>query len=130
MDLRFVEEADEGAQMIVRTWSATTNREKDGQYRRTVEEVVLPRFERARGYRGALFLRKDLGSAWRYVVLTYWDSMEAVRALVGDDPTHAYVPAEIRATLDQCDETAEHFEVVIQHGTPGQGACCPTTGSS
>ena len=106
--------------MIVRTWAATTSREKNDQYLRTVRELVLPRFERAEGYLGAYFLRKDVGPVCHYLVLTYWESMDAVRLLAGDDPARAYIPDEIRAALDQCDDTAEHFEVVIEHGTPGR----------
>jgi heme-degrading monooxygenase HmoA len=102
--------------MIVRTWSATTSLAREAQYIRTVKGVVLPRFEKADGYLASSFLRREVPGGIRYLVLTYWESMAAVRKLAGDDPTRAYVPAEIAATLDDYDRTADHHEVVIQHG--------------
>ena len=60
-------------------------------------------------------MRKESGDQWEYWVLTCWDSMETVRSFAGEDPVRAWVPEEIRATLDEVGEVAEHFELVLGH---------------
>lgn len=106
--------------MIIRTWGAVTSPDKEPDYLRTVKRLVLPHLRKVPGYRGPFFVRRQSEGSWRYLVLTCWESMDAVRALAGSESRRAFVPAEIRATLDECDETAEHFEVVIQDLPPSQ----------
>ena len=60
------------------------------------------------GYRGARVLRSGL----EFLVITEWDSMDAVRRFAGDDPQVAVVEPEARAVLSEFDEAVRHYEVV------------------
>jgi hypothetical protein len=46
------------------------------------------------------------------VVLTLWESMEAVGKFAGVKPEKAVVEPEARAALTDFDETVTHFEIV------------------
>ena len=48
------------------------------------------------------------------MTLTLFDDLDAVRAFAGDDYEAAVVPAEARALLDEYEDRAAHFEVVIR----------------
>ena len=47
-----------------------------------------------------------------FLVLTFWDSMAAVRRFAGADSEKAVVEPEARAILASFDESVTHFEIV------------------
>lgn len=100
--------------MIARIWTARTNAARERDYLETVRQHVLPRLRSVAGYSGATFLRRETQQGVEYLVVTLWESMDAVRALVGADTGIAHVPPEIQATLERYDERAQHFEVALQ----------------
>jgi hypothetical protein len=46
-------------------------------------------------------------------VLTFWESLESMRALAGTDATTAVVAPEARAVLKDYDRDARIFEVLV-----------------
>jgi len=78
---------------------------------------VFPALAAIDGHKGAYLLRRAVGGATQdeeieFVVLTLWDSMEAVRRFAGDTPDKAVVEPEARAVLSSFDDLVTHFEVV------------------
>jgi heme-degrading monooxygenase HmoA len=65
------------------------------------------------GHRGAQLLRRDDGGDVALCVLTYWESMEAVKRFAGDDADLAVVEEDARAALTSYDARVAHFEVLI-----------------
>ena len=99
--------------MIIRTWKARTSTELTPRYLEQVRAVVIPHLQSFSGYKGAQFTTRGTGDDVEVLVLTYWDSIEAVRAFAGAEETHAYMPPEIAETLTSYDGTSDHFEVLI-----------------
>ncbi len=66
------------------------------------------------GHRGEYLLRRAVDGAIEFVVLTLWDSMDAVRKFAGVKPEKAVVEPEARAVLTELDESVTHFEVVYK----------------
>jgi heme-degrading monooxygenase HmoA len=75
---------------------------------------VFPRIHAIEGHRGEYLLRRELEDSVELVVLTLWDSMEAVKGFAGPEPNKAVVEPEAQAFLTTFDEYVTHFEVV--HG--------------
>ena len=101
--------------MIIRSWRATNLRSRDSEYREAVERTVLPHLSEMSGYLGTLWMRREAGDHFEYLVLTCWDSMDTVQAFAGEDPSRAWVPDDIRAALDEVGETSDHFELAFGH---------------
>ena len=57
-------------------------------------------------------LRRAVDGAIELVVLTLWESMEAVRKFAGKEPEQAVVEPEARAVLTSFDDSVTHFEIV------------------
>ena len=102
--------------MIIRTWRAKTTKEKEPEYIRLVNAMVLPYFKQCEGYQGCKFARSILTKDGQIeiLVMTFWTSMAAVEAFSGDPGAHAYLPDEIAKTLASYDPVSEHFEVFIE----------------
>jgi heme-degrading monooxygenase HmoA/uncharacterized protein YciI len=98
--------------LILRMWRARSTVDKSGEYVRHATKKVFPTLRAIEGYRGAYLLRRTVDSAIELVVLTLWESMEAVRKFAGKEPEKAVVEPEARAVLTGFDDTVTHFEIV------------------
>ena len=98
--------------LILRMWRAHTTPLKSGEYVEHATRKVFPALRAIEGHRGAYLLRRAVDGAVEFVVLTLWDSMEAVRKFAGLKPEKAVVEPEARAALTDFDESVTHFEVV------------------
>ena len=77
--------------MIARRWSARATPGNMPRYVRYFRESLTPQLRLIPGYRGATLLERPEGDAIEIQVITWWASMEAIRAFAGDDPSIAVV---------------------------------------
>jgi heme-degrading monooxygenase HmoA len=63
------------------------------------------------GNQGVLMLRRDEGERSEFVMVTLWESLEAVRRFAGDDVERAVFYPEDDAYLIERDLTATHYRV-------------------
>lgn len=99
--------------MITRRWRGwTTDPGNADAYVRHFEGSVRPQLDALDGFLGASLERvpADDGRT-EIVVVTRWDSMEAIRAFAGDDIDAAQVEPEARAVLEDFDERVTHGDV-------------------
>jgi heme-degrading monooxygenase HmoA len=98
--------------MIVRTWRGRAALTNPDAYPSHFRHNVLPALRKIGGFRGAALLRENGADTIEFLVLTRWDSMEAIRAFAGDDPGHAVVEPEAVAALVSFDRRSRHYELV------------------
>lgn len=98
--------------MILRMWKARSTVEKSGEYIQHATMRVFPALRAIEGHRGAYLLRRAVDGVVELMVLTLWESMEAVRKFAGVKPEQAVVEPEARAVLTDFDERVKHFEIV------------------
>jgi heme-degrading monooxygenase HmoA len=103
--------------MVVRSWRGYGALAKQEAYPRHLLQTVRPKLEQLPGFRGLYLLRRHHPEEVEFLVLTLWDSMEAVRAFAGDQPELAVVEPEARAALVRYDTLVNHYEMVV---SPGQ----------
>ncbi len=97
---------------ILRMWKARSTAEKIGLYVQHATKKVFPALRAIEGHRGAYLLRRSINGVVEIVVLTLWESMEAVRQFAGAQPEKAVVEPEARAVLTDFDDSVTHFEIV------------------
>lgn len=98
--------------MTMRMWRGQATAERAGQYVEHATGTVFPKLRKVEGHRGAYLLRRAINGAVEFVVLTLWESMDAVRKFAGADAGRAVVEPEAQAILSGFDESATHFEIV------------------
>jgi len=101
---------------VLRMWKGRSSVEKAGDYVRHVTESVFPQLHSIRGHNGAYLLRRSIESGIEFLVLTLWESMDAVRKFAGPQAEKAVVEPAARAALTQFDEVATHYEIVRRTG--------------
>lgn len=98
--------------MIARIWRGQATPDKADAYYRHVTGTVLPEVALLPGHRGGYVLRREADGAVEFLVVTLWDSMDAVRAFAGADPERAVVEPAARAVLSGYDDFVRHYDVV------------------
>ena len=109
--------------MIARVWQGQANVENSEAYCHHFTECVRPVLSSIPGHRGALLLRREIEGDARteFLVVTMWDSMEAVQAFAGPDPGHAVVEPAARAILADFEASARHYDVALDTREPSGG---------
>jgi heme-degrading monooxygenase HmoA/uncharacterized protein YciI len=98
--------------LILRMWRGNTTPQKSRDYVEHVTSKVLTALQAIDGHRGAYLLRRSVDDAVEFVVLTLWESMDAVRKFAGPKPEKAVVEPDARAALTDFDKFVAHFEVL------------------
>jgi heme-degrading monooxygenase HmoA len=106
--------------MIIRSWKATALPENVAAYTRHFSDSVLPALRRIPGHKGAYVLKKSGGERVELVVLTLWDSMDAIQGFAGNSADEAVVEPGAEAVLESFDRKVLHFEVLLS--SPGANA--------
>jgi antibiotic biosynthesis monooxygenase (ABM) superfamily enzyme len=108
--------------MICRLWRGWTTPENAEAYELIVRNQVIPGIEARRisGFRHIDLMRRELGDEVEFQTCMWFDSLDAIKAFMGDDYAVSHVPAEARAVLKRFDERAAHFEVLDRRPQTGQ----------
>jgi heme-degrading monooxygenase HmoA len=106
--------------VIARAWSAQARPERAPAYAAHLREHVLPALRRLEGYAGAELLEREVSGSIEITVLTYWRSLDSIRAFAGADIESAVVADEAAAVLTSFDRHVRHYEVVVEDGPMGR----------
>jgi heme-degrading monooxygenase HmoA len=99
--------------MIARIWHGWATPENADAYERLVRDEILPGIDRIDGFAGFDLLRTDRpGEEVEFVTVTFFESLEAVRAFAGEDYEAAVVPPEARRLLTRFDERSRHYQLL------------------
>ena len=97
--------------MVGRMWRAWTTAGGADAYEHLLRGEILPELDAAEGCLGAYVMRRDQGEEVEFVVLHFFESIDAVRRFAGDDYETAVVPDSARKLLARFDATSQHYEV-------------------
>ena len=97
--------------MVARTWRGWTRTEDAAEYAAYIAETGLRAYRETAGNRGAWIMQRDEDGRTEFVTLSFWDSLEAIRAFAGDDLERAvYYPEDDRFLVDR-EDRVKHWEL-------------------
>jgi heme-degrading monooxygenase HmoA len=97
--------------MIARHWKGWTEVRSADAYETLLKTRVFPDLKRVAGYRGGYILRSEGGDEVEFVVVNFFESIEAVRLFAGDDYFTPVFEPEARLLLSRVEPIARHYEV-------------------
>lgn len=98
--------------MIIREWRGRAMTSRSGVYVEHFNNKVLPQLKHLPGFAGAHLCRRPRGDFVELLVLTRWESYEAIREFAGPDIDTAVVEPEAAAALSDYDPVVQHYEVL------------------
>ena len=102
--------------MIARTWRGATRADDAESYLEYLHRSGLAAFQDTPGNRGAAVLRRVEDGRAEFLVVSLWESPEAVRRFAGDDVGRAVFFPDDERYLVERDLHVDHFDVVFAAG--------------
>lgn len=100
--------------MIGRTWHGRVPTEKADAYYAYLQRTGLSDYVKTPGNRGVYVLRRTDGQVTHFLLLTFWDSLDAIRAFAGDEYERArYYPEDDEFLLER-EPYVSHYDVLGQ----------------
>jgi heme-degrading monooxygenase HmoA len=78
-----------------------------------LEKTGLKEYKNTKGFKDAIVLTREIGEETEYVLITFWDSMEAVKNFAGPEPERAVYYPEDDQYFPESERTTfvRHYEV-------------------
>ena len=100
--------------MIVRMWHGMVKASKADDYAEFMKEREVPDYSSVDGLKKLMFLRSVEADVAHFLLVTHWDSMEAVKKFAGERPEKAkYYPEDDDFLLEK-EETSALYEVFYE----------------
>jgi heme-degrading monooxygenase HmoA len=97
--------------MVARSWKGWTRAEDADRYVDYLNETGVPELSGTPGNRGVYLLHRIDGGRAEFVVLSLWDSRDAIRAFAGDDIEQAVFYPEDDRFLVEREWQVTHYDV-------------------
>jgi heme-degrading monooxygenase HmoA len=98
--------------MISRQWRGLARNDKAADYEKHLRGDTFPALKRIRGFLGASILKRPLGGGVEFLVVTRWESLDAIVKFAGADAEAAVVPPNVQSMMIEFDRRVRHYEVV------------------
>ncbi len=98
--------------MIARLWHGITSAQKGDDYFAYLQKTGIPDYENTPGNQGVYVLRRIQDDQTHFLLISLWDSKDAIRQFSGSDIEKAvYYPEDDEFLLEK-EPTVTHFEVI------------------
>ena len=97
--------------MITRIWHGATPAAKSDQYLNLMRTVAIPDYRSTPGNQGAYALRRIDGHIAHFLMITFWESEEAICAFAGEDINAAKYYDFDKNFLIEMEPNATHYDM-------------------
>jgi heme-degrading monooxygenase HmoA len=106
---------DGRAKLIARIWQGRTPAARAEEYTRYLYEAGVKKIAAIPGNRGVQMVRMVRDGIAEFEVLSYWDSLDAVRLFAGDDIEKVRALPRDPEYMVGAEPAVRHFEVIVNH---------------
>lgn len=103
--------------MIARLWHGAVPAAKADEYHAYLLRTGVPDYRGTVGNLGVHVLRRIERDRAHFLLLTFWESYDAIRAFAGDDLSRARYYPEDEAYLLELEPFVTHYEVLSPPGS-------------
>jgi heme-degrading monooxygenase HmoA len=99
--------------MIARTWHGITDASKADEYFDYLNKTGVTEYRATQGNLGVYVLRRIEGNKAHFLLLTLWESEEAIKRFAGSNMEKAKYYPEDEQFLLELEPTVTHYEVMV-----------------
>jgi heme-degrading monooxygenase HmoA len=104
--------------MIARIWKGKTTTSQANDYMDYFRITGLPDYQSTEGNQGVFVLRRDEKGQADFLILTLWESRQAIQNFAGDDIEKARYYPEDKRYFSELEPNILHYEVVLNTMAP------------
>jgi heme-degrading monooxygenase HmoA len=97
--------------MISRHWTGLARKERANDYIAHLQNDTFQQIGKLDGFISVSILKRDLSEGVEFLIITEWESLEAIKQFAGANYTTAVVPELVEEMMIKYDENARHYEV-------------------
>ena len=99
--------------MVARIWHGRTSAEKADEYRQYLYEVGVKKIATLPGNRGVQMMMAKTPEQGEFMVISYWDSIDAIKGYAGADYTKVHdLPRDKELLIDH-EPLVKHFDLAV-----------------
>jgi len=98
-----------------RHWRGIAKPEEADHYIHHLRSDTFPELARIEGFIKASILRRPVGEGTEFLIVTIWQSIEAIHKFAGESANTAVVPPSVQAMMVDYDREVAHYEIVEEY---------------
>jgi heme-degrading monooxygenase HmoA len=98
--------------MISRMWHGRVSTSRAKAYREFLNARAIPDYQSVEGNISVHILERNEGEITHFITLTFWESINSIKAFAGEDVERAKYYPEDKDYLLEFEPTVVHYEVV------------------
>ena len=98
--------------MISRQWRGLAKTSSAEAYVEHLRTETFPAIAKIAGFLGASILRRTVPAGVEFLIVTQWESLEAIHSFAGVNAEDAVVPPKVHDMMIDYDRVVRHYEVV------------------
>jgi heme-degrading monooxygenase HmoA len=99
--------------MIARAWHGVVPESEGNAYFDYLQRTGIPDLKATVGNRGVYVLRRTVDAQAHFLLISMWESIEAIQAFAGQDVDQARYYPKDREFLLELEPTVAHYEVLL-----------------
>ena len=103
-----------GHRAIARIWRGRTHASKADEYQAYLNASGIAKIRATPGNLGVTVLRLTDGGKTEFLVMSMWESIEAVKSFAGEDYQKAVILPRDREYLLEVEPNVTHFDIVLE----------------
>lgn len=96
--------------MITRNWTGVVKPERANDYIAHLQNDTFKKLSTIKGFINASILQRVVTDGTEFLVVTYWENMEAISEFAGEAADIAVVPAIVQEMMVRYDPVVRHYE--------------------
>ena len=100
---------------ISRHWRGIAKPEEAENYIHHLRNETFPELARIEGFIKASILNRPIREGMEFLIVTTWQSMEAIRKFAGESASTAVVPPSVQAMMFEYDKEVAHYEILEEY---------------
>jgi heme-degrading monooxygenase HmoA len=98
--------------MISRHWKGIAKPEEADTYIEHLKADTFPKLSKINGFISASILRRTVEQGTEFLIITVWESIEAIENFAGAKADVAVVPESVQTMMIEYDRIVSHYEIV------------------
>jgi heme-degrading monooxygenase HmoA len=98
--------------VISRQWRGLARFESERDYQEHLRSDTFPAIRAIEGFVDVTILKRPVANGVEFLIVTRWQTMDAIAKFAGDDLEVAVVPRNVREMMLEYDATVRHYEIV------------------
>ena len=99
--------------MITRNWTGVVKPERADDYLAHLQNDTLKKLSAIKGFVNASILQRVVTDGIEFLVVTYWETMDAIKEFAGEAADIAVVPPNVQEMMVRYDPVVRHYEEIL-----------------